>query len=93
MLAKKGNSPFGEDQDDRVLMPIGSHRARVMPMPPGRVDHAHGLGDERADLERAVEQITSILRQRHHIQPEAEPDFVVRSPLELAARSSRSSTR
>jgi putative ABC transport system permease protein len=32
---------------------------------------------------RAVDQITSILKQRHHIAQEAEGDFVVRSPFEL----------
>ncbi|APR85198.1 Macrolide export ATP-binding/permease protein MacB [Minicystis rosea] len=83
VLAKKGNSPFGEDQDDRVLMPIGSHRARVFPMPPGRVMTLMASATSELTADRAVEQITSILRQRHRILPEAEPDFVVRNPLEI----------
>jgi putative ABC transport system permease protein len=83
VLEKKGNSPFGEDQDDRVLMPIGSHRARVYPMPPGRVMTLMASATSELTADRAVEQITSILRQRHHTQPDAEPDFVVRNPLEL----------
>jgi putative ABC transport system permease protein len=83
VLAKKGNSPFGEDQDDRVLMPIGSHRARVAPMPPGRVMTLMASATSELTASRAVDQITSILKQRHHIAQEGEPDFVVRSPLEL----------
>jgi len=83
VLAKKGNSPFGEDQDDRVMMPIGSHRARVYPMPPGRVMTLMASATSELTADRAVQQITSVLRQRHHIAPEAEPDFVVRNPLEL----------
>jgi putative ABC transport system permease protein len=83
VLEKKGNSPFGEDQDDRVLMPIGSHRARVYPMPPGRVMTLMASATSELTADRAVEQITSILRQRHHTLPDAEPDFVVRNPLEL----------
>jgi putative ABC transport system permease protein len=83
VLAKKGNSPFGEDQDDRILMPISSHRARVLPMPPGRVGTLMASSTSELTTERALDQITSILKQRHHIQDEAEPDFVVRSPLEL----------
>jgi putative ABC transport system permease protein len=83
VLAKKGNSPFGEDQDDRIMMPIGSHRARVLPMPPGRVMTLMASATSELTADRAVEQITSILKQRHHILPEAEPDFVVRNPLEL----------
>ena len=38
LLAKKGQALGGDDQDDRVLMPIGSFRARVAPSPPGRVE-------------------------------------------------------
>ena len=83
VLTKKGNSPFGEDQDDRILMPIGSHRARVSPMPPGRVGSLIASATSELTSERAVAQTMSILKQRHHILPEAEPDFVVRSPLEL----------
>ncbi len=83
VLAKKGNSPFGEDQDDRVMMPIGSHRARVLHMPPGRVMTLMASATSELTADRAVNQIDSILRQRHRIQPEAEPDFVVRNPLEL----------
>ncbi len=84
VLAKKGNSPFGEDQDDRLLMPIGSHRARVAPHAAGPRGEPHGVGHQRAHRPSAPSRRSlSILKQRHHIQPEAEPDFVVRSPLEL----------
>jgi putative ABC transport system permease protein len=83
VLEKKGNSPFGEDQDDRLLMPIGSHRARVSPMPPGRVMVLMASATSELTSDRAVEQITSILRQRHHVLPDVEPDFAVRNPLEL----------
>ncbi len=83
VLAKKGNSPFGEDQDDRLLMPIGSFRARVLPMPPGRVMVLMASASSELTADRAVVQITEILRQRHHIQPDDENDFAVRNPLEL----------
>jgi len=83
VLAKKGNSPFGEDQDDRLLMPIGSFRARILPMPPGRVMTLMASASSELTADRAVVQITEILRQRHHIQPDDESDFAVRNPLEL----------
>jgi putative ABC transport system permease protein len=83
VLVKKGNSPFGEDQDDRLLMPVGSHRARIAPMPPGRVTALLASATSEQTSDRAAQQILSILRQRHHILPDAEPDFVVRNPLEL----------
>jgi putative ABC transport system permease protein len=83
VLAKKGQSPFGENQDDRVLMPIGSFRARVLPMPPGRVMTLMASASSELTADRAIEQITDILRQRHRIAPMDEPDFGIRSPLEL----------
>ncbi len=83
VLAKKGQSPFGEDQDDRVLMPIGSFRARVVPAPPGRVQTLLASATSDRTVERAMAQIDRILRQRHHIDPMDEPDFGLGSPLEI----------
>ena len=36
--AARARRSFGDDQDDRVMMPIGSFRARVMHTSPGRAD-------------------------------------------------------
>jgi ABC-type antimicrobial peptide transport system permease subunit len=36
------------------------------------------------DVQVAIEQITALLRQRHRIAPEADPDFTVRSLNEMA---------
>jgi len=83
VLAKKGNSPFGDDQDDRLLMPIGSFRARVFPMPPGRVMTLMASATSENTIDRAQEQIDAVLRQRHKIQTGFEPDYAMRSPLEL----------
>lgn len=83
LLEPKGSSPFGEDQDDRVLMPIGSFRARVMHTAPGRVDMFMASSTSALTTARAREQITSILRQRHNIASDKDPDFVVRSQAEF----------
>jgi putative ABC transport system permease protein len=83
LLAKKGQSPFGEDQDDRVLVPIGSFRARLMPASPGRVHQLMASATDERTVDRAVQQIDQILRQRHHIDPDDEPDFVIRTQAEF----------
>jgi putative ABC transport system permease protein len=83
VLTKKGQSPFGEDQDDRIIMPIGSLRARVMPSAPGRVEMLIASATDERTVDRAVVQIEQILRQRHHIDPEDEPDFGVRTQAEF----------
>jgi len=87
LLAKKGQSPFGEDQDDRLLMPIGSFRARLVPSPPGRVQQLIASATDERTVDRAVSQIQSILRQRHGIAPGAEPDFVIRTQAEFRRSS------
>jgi putative ABC transport system permease protein len=83
VLAKKGQSPFGEDQDDRLVMPIGSFRARVMPSAPGRVHMIMASASDERTVDRATRQIEEILRQRHKIDPEDEPDFMVRTQAEF----------
>jgi len=83
VLEPKGNSPFGEDQDDRVLMPIGSFRARVMHTSPGRVDMFMASATSEKTTSRAQEQVTSILRQRHRIAEGKDADFSVNTQAEF----------
>jgi len=83
LTAPKGNSSFGDDQDDRILMPIGSYRARVTRTAPGRVDAILASATSEQTTGRAESQITSILRQRHRIAPDRDPDFAVNSQAEF----------
>jgi putative ABC transport system permease protein len=76
VLASRGTSPFGEDQDDRVMMPIGSFRARVMHTAPGRTDQLIISATSDQTVNRAKAQIEGILRQRHHLEP-GRDDFEV----------------
>jgi putative ABC transport system permease protein len=83
LLTEKGQSPFGEDQDNRVIMPIGAFRARVLRSPPGRVQMILAQASDDLTVDRAVKQIESILRQRHKIDPDDQPDFGVRTQAEI----------
>ena len=85
VLESKGQAPIGGDQDDIVLMPIGSLRARVMRTPPGFAGVLMVSAQSADTTERAVNQITSILRQRHRLGDERQPDFVVRTQKEFQA--------
>ncbi len=84
VLTARGSSPFGDDQDDRLLMPIGSFRARVMHTSPGRADQLIVGATGPETVTRAKEQIESILRQRHHLEP-GRDDFQVSSQAEMRA--------
>jgi putative ABC transport system permease protein len=81
-LAPRGNSPFGDDQDDRVMMPVGSYRARVQHTSPGRADMLIVGATSDQTVNRAKEQIEGIMRQRHRLEP-GRDDFEVTTQSEL----------
>ena len=79
----RGSSLFGEDQDDRLFMPIGSFRARVMPTPPGHVGLLMAAATSEETTSRAKRQIEGILHQRHGIREGAPDDFQIRTQEDL----------
>ena len=84
VLASKGEAPFGLDQDDLVLMPSTSFRSRVLHTPPGFAGVLMASASSSETTTRAVRQIDSILRQRHHLDATREADFTVRTQKEFA---------
>jgi len=83
VLEARGTSPFGDDQDDRIMVPIGSYRARIQPTAPGRVDMLLASATSENTTLRAEEQIDAILRQRHRVVPGREADFTINSQAEF----------
>jgi putative ABC transport system permease protein len=88
VLKTKGQSGWGGDQDDVILVPLETARRRLagpMALPPGAVQSV-SIGTGRAeDLASAERQINELLRQRHKIQPGAEDDFMVRNLTEIVS--------
>jgi putative ABC transport system permease protein len=82
-LAPKGQSLGGEDPDDRLLMPAGSFRARILHMPAGRVWLLMASATDVDTTERAEAQIRAILLQRHNITDEGDADFVIHTQAEF----------
>lgn len=78
VLTPKGQSAF-EDQDDRVLMPIGTWRSRLQPSLGTRVHLIVATAKSAAHVPEAERQMTAILRQRHSIAEGQEDDFRVRT--------------
>jgi putative ABC transport system permease protein len=79
VLAPKGETPFGADQDDVVLMPSSSFRARVMHTPPGFAGAlmASAISDQTTD--RAATQMDA----------DRPADFTIRTQKEFAAMKDR----
>jgi putative ABC transport system permease protein len=79
VLKSKGSGAFGQDQDDVVIVPVSTALRRVF-----NRTYLSSIGIEaasRGDMELATEQMSRLLRQRHHILPpyEDNDDFSVRS--------------
>jgi len=83
VLAVKGQTPNGDDQDDRIVIPAGTFRSRVLPTAPGRVHVLMASATDERTVGRATAQIESILRQRHGIDVDREPDFGIRTQAEF----------
>jgi putative ABC transport system permease protein len=89
VLESKGEAPFGGDQDDVVVMPIASFRSRILRTPPGFAGVLMASASSPEASDRAVTQIEAILRQRHRIGADREPDFVIRTQKEFAEMEAR----
>jgi putative ABC transport system permease protein len=95
VMLRKGQTPFGSDQDDVLFMPLSSAKKRVL----GGRRLGGDLVSEitvkaRSAEEMAVveEQVKELLRRRHKIREGQNDDFYVRNltqMLEARAESSR----
>jgi putative ABC transport system permease protein len=83
VLEEKGPSPFGQSQDDIVIMPITTMRSHVRFVRPGETDAIFMSATTAEVTDRAKKQAEAILRQRHNIQEGEEDDFIVRSQAEI----------
>jgi putative ABC transport system permease protein len=79
VLEVKGPGPFGQEQDNLILMPIGAKRAKLQPTAPGRVDQLLVQARNALAMEPAKRESTALLRQRHGLWEDAEDDFAIRS--------------
>lgn len=93
VLARKGQSATGQDQDDAVYIPVTTAQKKIFGTAfPGMVRSIAVKAHSTDDLERAEAQITSLLRQRHRLGPRQDNDFTVRNLtqiMEAAEQSTR----
>jgi len=93
VLASKGQSMMGQDQDDVIYVPISSAQRNLFGrFLPGTVRQIMVKAKSAEELERAETQIKELLRQRHRIGPNQEDDFTVRNltqMMQMAEEASR----
>jgi putative ABC transport system permease protein len=82
VLAAKGHSPLGQDQDDVILMPFPVVQKQIKGI--SWLDDIMCSAVSAEDIPMAEKQITALLRERHHVGPNQADDFNLRHPADLA---------
>jgi putative ABC transport system permease protein len=84
ILAPKGQSPTGNDQDDVIFIPFTTAERRVLGTQfLGSVGALFGSTERPEDLPEAVEDIRRVLRNRHRLQPDQPDDFTIRTQVDI----------
>jgi putative ABC transport system permease protein len=77
VLESKGQSGFGQDQDDLVLGPLSAVRSRITGrrMRGDAVQTIYVKSTSEEALDRVQEDVTNLLREQHRIRPGDDDDF------------------
>ncbi|GAB4387404.1 MAG: ABC transporter permease [Thermodesulfovibrionales bacterium] len=83
VLQAKGQSSFGTDQDDFILIPLRAFQRRIA----GNTDVSVIFVSARdgVSTEKVKRDLESLMRERRHISPGKEDDFFVRDMQEIVA--------
>ena len=78
----KGQTPYGGDEDDCLIMPYTTVQKKLAGI--SWLQYIAASADSQDDINLAETQITALLRQRHHLRPDEDSDFIIMSPTDLA---------
>ena len=93
VLAPKGQSTQGQDQDDTIIVPLTTAQKKLFGMQfPGMVRVIMVQATEPEVMKDVENQINDLLRQRHHIQPKQDNDFSVRNLTEIMSTAEQSAS-
>jgi len=91
VLAPKGQSTYGQDQDDTIIVPLTTAQKRLFGMQfPGMVRVIAVQAREPEVMKQVEDQINDLLRQRHHLQAKQDNDFTVRNLTEVMSTAEQS---
>jgi putative ABC transport system permease protein len=94
VLQRKGQTTFGQDQDDTVLIPLSTAKKKVLGSSQANAravgSIAVKVGDARA-MQDAEQEIRGLLRQRHRLQAFQDDDFGIRNLTEVLQSQEASS--
>jgi putative ABC transport system permease protein len=84
VLAPKGQSAQGSDQDDVIFIPFSTAERKVFGTSfIGSVGSLFASTDRTDDLPEAVEQIREVIRARHRLLADQADDFTIRTQVDI----------
>jgi len=89
VLEAKGQSSFGQDQDDAIIAPYTTVQKRILASIYFRTIYASAVSESASDA--ATDEISNILRKQHRLRSSDEDDFQVRTMAELISALSSTS--
>ena len=87
--ASKGQSPFGNDEDDCLIMPYTTVQKKIAGI--DWLQYIMASAATAEDMNLAQQDIAVLLRQRHHLRSTKDDDFIIRTPVELAQAQAQTS--
>jgi putative ABC transport system permease protein len=82
VLLAKGQSPNGQDQDDTMIIPYTTVQKKISGISWVQMIFLSTASQDA--MTPAQTAIAALLRQRHHLRPGEDDDFIIRSPNEFA---------
>jgi len=94
VLARKGQSTQGQDQDDTILVPLSTAKKKVLGTSQANARAVNAILvkiREPGAMKGAEQNIRTLLRQRHHLQTGQDDDFTLRNLAEILESQEASS--
>ncbi|PYM83523.1 MAG: multidrug ABC transporter substrate-binding protein [Candidatus Rokuibacteriota bacterium] len=94
LLSRKGQSAWGQDQDDVIFVPLSTAKKKVLGVSQANARSVGSISIKiRPDenMTEAETQIRELLRQRHRLQPAQDDDFWLRNLSEVLQTQEESS--
>jgi putative ABC transport system permease protein len=86
VLTRKGQTTWGQDQDDVIVMPLSTAKKKVLGVSQANSRSVHAISIKvmaGEDMTEAEAQVRTLLRDRHRLQPYQEDDFWIRNLSEV----------
>ncbi len=89
VLARKGSSVMGSDQDDTIILPGTTVQTKFLSSK--SINFVYVSARSAEEINTAIEEISALLRQRHRIRAGQDDDFFIRNQAEFASAAEATS--